>query len=54
MRQSIHTYEEDLKIGVEYSYTTNYIRVYNIKELRRKFNRIINKLETNNKKCQKK
>lgn len=51
MRQSIHTYEEDLKIGVEYSYTNNYIRVYDTKELRRKFNIIINKLENNNKKC---
>ena len=54
MRQFIRTYEKDLKLGVQYSYNTNYTRVYDTKELRRKFNIIINKLENNNKKCRKK
>tara|TARA_R110002020_G_scaffold358437_6_gene570747 strand:- start:908 stop:1078 length:171 start_codon:yes stop_codon:yes gene_type:complete len=41
MRGGSHTYEEDFKLAIEYTYNKEYKKVYNIDKLKRKFDVII-------------
>jgi len=45
MNKQKHTYQEDFEIGVEYSYDSNYKKVYDITKLKRKFKTIIETLK---------
>lgn len=41
MRGGNHTYEEDFKLAIEYTYNKEYKKVYNIDKLKRKFDVIL-------------
>jgi len=45
MEKQKHTYEEDFEVGVEYSYDSNFKKVYDIAKLKRKFKTIIENLK---------
>ena len=45
MDKSKHTYEETKEVSVEYTYNSKYKRVYNIKQLKMKFNAMIDSLK---------
>tara|TARA_R100000700_G_C3075745_1_gene83752 strand:- start:182 stop:382 length:201 start_codon:yes stop_codon:yes gene_type:complete len=47
---SRHVYQKDITLEVEYSYNKNYRKVYDIKQLRRRFRNLVANLETHNKK----
>tara|TARA_R110001583_G_scaffold109576_3_gene258418 strand:+ start:5395 stop:5538 length:144 start_codon:yes stop_codon:yes gene_type:complete len=45
MDKSKHTYEETKEVSVEYTYNNKYKKVYNIQQLRNKFNAMIDSLK---------
>lgn len=45
MSKSRHTYCEPIKLEVEYKYDKDYNKVYNLKQLRRHFKNLTDKLK---------
>ena len=48
MDKSKHTYEEDLTVNVEYGYNNKHHKIYNIEQIKKRFEFILESLKNKN------